>query len=82
MLLAPSSRVPERLRRTLRRCTCARDCKTPPTRSAALPRKQVRRGHSSILDCNEEKSDMTYAFNQFCADCRAALKQTPGEAGS
>ena len=23
---------------------------------------------------------MTYAFNQFCADCRAALKQTPGEA--
>lgn len=38
------------------------------------------KGHSSILDCNEEKSDMTYAFNQFCVDCRAVLKQTPGEA--
>jgi hypothetical protein len=23
---------------------------------------------------------MTYAFDQFCADCRAALKQNPGEA--
>jgi len=58
MLLAPSSRVPERLRRTLRRCTCARDCKTPPTRSAALPRKCAQRG----LPHTHAKSAFIYAY--------------------
>ena len=37
---------------------------------------------SSVLNCNEDNEPaMNYSFEQFCADCRAALKEDASEAG-